>query len=74
MEESLHIGEEIRKYLVTQKRSVAWLASQVYSDESSLRKMLKKSYITTDLLYRISKILHKDFFILYSKQLAEENI
>lgn len=67
----IHIGQEIQGCLVTQKRSVAWLAEQLYCDASSLRKQLKKPYISTDLLYRISNILHRDFFAFYSQQLCK---
>ena len=68
----IHIGREIRNQLATQKRSVAWLAEQLYCDASSLRKQLKKTYISTDLLYRISNILNKDFFVFYSRQLGKK--
>ena len=70
MNASIHIGEEIRKQLADQKRSVAWLASQVCREPSSLRKLLKNPYITTDLLFRISSILGKDFFACYSQLLS----
>jgi len=69
----VHIGEEIRKQLAYQKRSVAWLATHVGNDPSSLRKMLKNSYISTDLLLRISTILGKDFFAYYSQLLSGED-
>ncbi|MCL2328268.1 MAG: XRE family transcriptional regulator [Bacteroidetes bacterium] len=65
----IHIGKEIQKKLTAEQRSVAWLAGQLCCDASCLRKQFKKSYISTDLLYRISKILHKDFFIFYSQRL-----
>ena len=66
----IHIGEEIRNHLAAQKRSIAWLAGEICCDASSLRKLLKKSYIPTDLLFRISAILEKDFFACYSQLLA----
>jgi len=72
MNPSIHIGEEIRKHLAEQKRSVAWLATQLGCDQSSLRKSLKKYYITTDLLFRISTLLGKDFFVYYTKLLSDE--
>jgi hypothetical protein len=68
----IHIGREIRNQLAIQKRSVAWLAEQLYCDASSFRRQLKKSYISTDLLYRISTILNMDFFVFYSRQLGKE--
>jgi len=71
MNPTIHIGEEIRKHLATEKRSVEWLASKLCCEASSLRKSLKKSYLTTDLLYRISVTLGKDFFACYSQLLAK---
>ena len=70
---SIHIGEEIRNYLADQNRSVAWLAKQLYYDPSNLRKLLKNPYLPTDLLFRISLILGKDFFSYYSQLLLNRN-
>ena len=67
----IHIGEEIRKQLAAEKRPVAWLAAMLYIDPSNLRKLLKKPYLPTDLLFRISAILGKDFFACYSHQLTK---
>jgi len=67
----IHIGELIKKHLAAKKRSVAWLAIKLSCDASVLRKALKKSWITTDLLYRISCILDEDFFACYSQLLSE---
>jgi len=72
MKQSIHIGEEIRKQLAIQKRPVAWLATELYIDPSNFRKMLNKSYISTDLLYRISSLLDTDFFAYYSHLFAED--
>ena len=72
MNPSINIGEEIKKRLADQKRSVAWLATEVCCEPSSLRKTLKKSHVSTDLLYRISDILGMDFFACYSRLLAEK--
>ena len=74
MKPSIHIGEEIRKQLTDQKRSVAWLAAQLGSDPSNFRKLLKNPYIATDLLYRISQTLGNDFFACYSKRLSEDTV
>lgn len=68
----IHIGREIQAQLAAQKRSVAWLAEQLHCDASSLRKQLKKPYISTDLLFRISGILGTDFFTFYSQQLLKK--
>ena len=71
MTQTIHIGNEIKKYLTDQQRSVAWLAAQLHHDPSNLRKLLKNPYMPTDLLFRISTILGKDFFADFSALLAE---
>ena len=73
MTPAIHIGEEIQNHLALQQRSIAWLAKQLCYDPSNLRKLLKHSYLTTDLLYRISIILGKDFFACYSQMLMINN-
>jgi len=65
------IGEEIRKHLISQKLSVAWLATRLHCDPSNLRKLLKNSHIPSDMLYKISYILGRDFFACYSQALIE---
>jgi hypothetical protein len=68
----VHIGAEIRKELSKQERSVTWLSEKIEHDSSNLNKQLNAKYINYKWLYRISKVLNKDFFTLYSKQLADE--
>ena len=72
MTPSIHIGEEIRNHLTARKHPVAWLATELGYDASALRKALKKSWLTTDLLFRISIVLRKDFFAFYSQKLSEK--
>jgi len=72
MNTSIHIGEEIKKQLNAEKRSVVWLADKIFCDPSNMRKTLKKSHISTDLLYRISDVLDKDFFACYSQNLIKK--
>jgi len=71
MKPKIHIGNEIRKALNTQKRSVNWLADAIGHDQSNLHKKLEKPHICTNLLYRISEFLNKDFFTLYSNLLSK---
>jgi len=68
---SIHIGEVIKNELEDRKRSVAWLADEIFCDPSNLRKMLNKPCLSTSLLYRISRALEKDFFSYYSQQLVQ---
>lgn len=62
----IHIGNLIKQKLRQQERSNAWLARKLFMDSSNVSKMLKRSYIDTDLLLRISIILEEDFFVYYS--------
>jgi hypothetical protein len=71
MTSPIHIGEEIRNHLTALKRPVAWLAAELGCDASALRKSLKKPWLPTDLLYRISIVLGKDFFACYSQLLSK---
>ena len=69
----LHIGNEIRKELQKQERTVIWLASKLRNgDPSNLGKKLHSEHIKHELLYEISFVLKKDFFTFYSAQLSEE--
>ena len=70
MKPNIHIGEEIRKELITQKRSVNWLAEEIGYDQSHLCKRLNKQHFSIDLLCSISIALGKDFFATYSNLLS----
>jgi hypothetical protein len=72
MEKNLHIGEEIRKELRKQNRSIDWLADKVNIDPSNLNQQLKSSNIKTKILYDISLVLKKDFFKFFSQQLIHD--
>lgn len=71
MESEIHIGNLIKEKLRQQERSNAWLARKLFMDSSNVSKMLKRSYIDTDLLLRISLILEEDFFLYYSNQYTQ---
>ena len=73
MNVSIHIGDVIKNELEENKRSVAWLAEAIFCDPSNLRKTLSKPYLSTDLLFRISFVLGKDFFACYSQQLVVDS-
>ena len=68
--QKIHIGEEINKVLHDQQRSLNWLADEMGCDHSNLYKKLKKPHICCLLLYRISEVLHVDFFSYYSQSLS----
>jgi hypothetical protein len=68
----IHIGELIRQTLVEKDRSIAWLARKVNCDSSNFCKILHRDYIDTQLLFKISIVLEKDFFIYYSEALKKQ--
>ena len=69
----VHIGDEIRKELLKQERSVTWLANNIEdADPSNLRKQLNSQHIKADSLFEISVVLKKDFFAFYSQELSDK--
>ncbi|MBE6339268.1 MAG: XRE family transcriptional regulator [Bacteroidales bacterium] len=67
----IHIGEEIKKELERQERSQAWLARKLQMSRTTIRDTLKKNSIDTALLQRISTILGRNFFLLYTQNSTE---
>jgi plasmid maintenance system antidote protein VapI len=65
----LHIGSIIKEELEKQERTVSWFARKLCCDRSNIYKLFRRSTIDTELLLRISQILHYDFFELYKKEL-----
>ncbi len=63
--ETIHIGNLIREKLKQEERSGAWLARKLCMDASNISKILQHHYIDTELLMRISVILHENFFDYY---------
>lgn len=68
----LHIGHEIQQELRRQERSVAWFARRLACDRTNVYRIFDKESLDTRLLMRISTILMRDFFVLYSQQLNTE--
>ncbi len=75
-----HIGKIIETELKKQKRSVTWLAQQLYCDRTNVYSIFKRQSLDTKLLFRISMLLKCDFFKEYSslykaetKQMAKYN-
>nr|WP_237038424.1 XRE family transcriptional regulator [Phocaeicola faecalis] len=69
----IHIGKLIEEELHRQERSVTWFANKLYCDRTNVYKIFKKQSIDTELLLRISQILHKDFFLLFSQNINEKS-
>ncbi len=66
------IGMLIKEELQAQERSVAWFARKIHLDRSNVYRLFQKNSIDTDLLRRVSQILGRDFFAVYSETLSEE--
>ena len=60
------LATQIRCELLRQERSVAWLARQLGYDRSNFYRVLRAPSLATALLLRISNLLQRDFFSLYS--------
>jgi hypothetical protein len=69
---NLHIGKMICQKMKEEGRSKKWLADKVFCEYSCFCKMLKKPFLDTELLLRISLALHYDFFAPLSKYIAEK--
>jgi hypothetical protein len=74
MKDEINIGQLIRNKLKADGRSVSWLAKQIYCNRSSLYRVFKQNSIDTDLLMRISKALHYNFFESISSYCQDNEI
>jgi len=61
----IDIGCLVLQKLKAEKRSIRWLAGEILVDPSTLCKRLKKKSLDTELLHRISNVLHCNFFQYY---------
>ena len=67
----MHIGEEIKKELKNQDKTVVWFAEQLAYSRINVYRLFNKAYIDTQTLFRVSIILNYDFFALFSQKLKE---
>lgn len=67
----IHIGKIIEEELHKQERTVTWLAGKLYCDRTNVYKIFKKQSIDSELLLRISHILHRNFFLVYCEEYRE---
>jgi len=64
------IGRIIEAELRRQERTVTWLSRKIHCDRRNVYDIFSRSFIDTDLLYRISVALKTDFFKYYSEALS----
>ena len=67
MTEELHIGNLIREVLQQQGRSITWLGKQLGCSRQNIYKILRRNWIYTDMLLKISDLLDYDFFKCFSE-------
>lgn len=67
------IGALIKEELARQGRSVTWLARNIPCDRAGLYRVFGKNSIDTQMLVRISELLGRDFFKLYSEAVGQKD-
>lgn len=67
MTEEPHIGNLIREVLKQQGRSITWLGKQLGCSRQNIYKILRRNWIYTDMLLKISDLLDYDFFKCFSE-------
>ena len=67
-ENAIFIGTIIQQELKNQERTVSWLARKLDCDRTNVYNIFRRQDIDTELLMRISVILHRDFFSIFSKE------
>lgn len=68
---AVNIGREIEDELRRQERTVTWLARRLSCERSNIYSIFRRQSIDTKLLLRISQILGRDFFSVYSRELEK---
>lgn len=58
----IHIGSVIEKELRRQGQTATWFARELYCNRQNVYNIFKRKSIDTDLLMRISLVLHCNFF------------
>lgn len=69
---NIHIGHLIQAQLEADKRSVSWLAREISCTRNHIYKIFKKTSLDSDLILRISKAMHFNFFQYYAVEVLKE--
>ena len=67
--EPISIGKIIKEELRRQQRSVIWLSGMLNCDRRNIYDIFQRPSIDSDLLYKLSIILNRDFFAYFSANL-----
>lgn len=62
MEEKIHFGHIIKKLLKDKRMPISEFAELMGSDRSNMYKILNRSHLDSDFLFRASKVLNHDLF------------
>ncbi len=74
MAEPIHIGHLIQTELKQQGRTVTWLAQYLNIDRRVCYRIFNSYSIDTQMLFRISELLGKNFFSIYIERLEGESM
>ena len=73
MAEKVNIGQAIREEMDRTGRTVTWLSKQLGTNRMACYRIFNSYSIDTQMLLRISVLLDRDFFVLYSAALREDS-
>lgn len=66
----IFIGKFIEEELRSQDRSVVWFANKLSCNRTNVYKIFHRASIDTELLLRISNVLKRNFFDVYTDRLS----
>lgn len=69
----IHIGKMIETELRNQERTVTWFARMLCCERTNVYSIFRRKSIDCHMLYRISKILGRNFFEPYYLDCEEES-
>ena len=72
MAKNVNIGQSIREEMSRKGISVAWLSRQLGTSRMTCYRIFESYSIDTQMLLRISELLGRDFFALYSSALKQD--
>lgn len=58
----INIGQRIKQEVDRQARGISWLSQNLGYSRQSIYRMFERNSVDTHLLYRISRLLHHNFF------------
>lgn len=67
--QTIHLGNMIKRELKAQGRSVSWLARTIKMERSSIYKIFDRNSLDVALLIKISLVMDHDFFLDVSNKI-----